>query len=175
MLPRVKTRAPFVVIAVAAFVILSVRIVYPRVGPPLIVNYTASEPRGVYWIERHASSDYRRGQTVVFPLPQNVHTMVYGRRWLNVGEPLIKGIGALEGDHVCIDDAQAHINEHLVGRVFPVDSLGRPMPAVRGCFTIAAGYFFPLSTLIEHSFDGRYIGPQPLNAILGELHPLWTF
>lgn len=172
---RVKTRAPLVVVGLAALVVLSVRIAYPHLGPPLLVNYTASEPRGLYWVERHAITAFRRGQVVAFPVPKAVRALVYGRHWLAAGQPLIKGIGALEGDRVCIEDEQALINQHVVGKVFHLDSLGRPLPALRGCFTVAQGYFFPLSTVIPNSFDGRYIGALPLTSIIGALHPIWTF
>lgn len=175
MFPRVKTYTPFYVIAVVALVILSIRIVYPRIGPALIRNDTASEPRGFYWLEQHSSSNYKRGQLVAFPVPATFRSLVYGRHWLREGTPLMKQIGALEGDLVCIDHVQARVNGRLIGKIFEVDSQGRPLPELRGCFPILPGYFLPISTYIDNSFDGRYMGPQPLTSVIGELHPIWTF
>ena len=172
---HIKTKTPFVVIGVVMFVVVAVRVIYPRVGPPLIINYTPSEPRGLYWIEPRLSTRYQRGQMVIFPVPMPFKKLVYGRQWLAEGLPLMKSIGALEGDEVCITDQRATINQRVMGNVWTVDSEGRAMPALRGCFTVPAGAFFPLSTSIEKSFDGRYIGFQPLTSIAGEVHPLWTF
>jgi type IV secretory pathway protease TraF len=76
---------------------------------------------------------------------------------------------------VCISDTQTIINGRIIGPVLSVDSAGRPLPRIRGCLRISPGYFLPLSTAVPNSFDGRYMGQQPLRAVLGEVHPLWIF
>lgn len=171
---KLQTKTPFYVIAVLALVVLMVRLLWPTFGPELIFNYTHSEPYGVYKLER-VNYQPRRGAMVAFPVPEQFRELVTERGWVNPGHPLMKGIGALEGDEVCVTDTELRINGKIIGPVFMVDSQGRAMPSVRGCMTIKAGEFFPLSTFTEKSFDGRYIGPQPLAVILGELEPVWTF
>ena len=82
---------------------------------------------------------------------------------------------ALAGDQVCIFDDHFEVNRRTLGPVYIVDSTGSPMPRIRGCFVIESGSFFPASTYNPRSFDGRYIGPQPLAAVKGEARALWTF
>jgi conjugative transfer signal peptidase TraF len=175
MPPHIKSRKPLIIIGVAASLVVAVRLVYPLIGPPLLFNTTDSEPHGVYWQEPVRNGAFRRGQLVVFPVPAPFRSLVYGRRWAPPGLPLIKGIGALEGDLVCINDSQATINGKFVGPVVSVDSAGQPLPRIRGCLTVSPGYFLPLSTHVPNSFDGRYMGQQPLSVIAGEVRPLWTF
>jgi conjugative transfer signal peptidase TraF len=172
---RLKTAAPVIVVAVAALCIITLRMAYARLGPPLLVNYTDSEPKGLYWLQSPPRGPYHRGQTVAFPVPEPFRDLVAERRWLAAGLPLMKGIAALEGDVVCTNAREASINGQSIGPIFVVDSAGRPLPEIRGCYTIAPGYFLPFSDVVPRSFDGRYLGPQPLSAILGEVHSVWIF
>jgi len=171
----VRTRRPFVVIGVAALLVLAIRTAFAALAPPLLINTTASEPVGVYWVRYRTSVEYTRGMRVVFPVPQEYQRLVAERGWLAPGAPLIKHIGAVAGDRVCIQSDRAVINGAVVGPVSTHDSEGRPLPRFRGCLTVPPGYFLPLSTYIPNSFDGRYIGIQPLSAIVGEVIPAWTF
>lgn len=172
---RLKTAAPVVVVAIAAACIVTLRTAYGHLGPPLLVNYTDSEPKGLYWLQLHSESPYRRGQIVAFPVPKPFRSLVAQGRWLAAGLPLMKGIAALEGDVVCTNERQASINGKWRGPIFNVDSAGQPLPEIRGCYTLAPGYFLPFSDAIKRSFDGRYLGPQPLSEILGEVHSVWVF
>ena len=109
-MPRLKSRKPLVLIAIAALVTAGIRLLYPLVGSPLVFNFTDSEPHGVYWKAPARDAAFRRGQLVVFPVPAAFRSLVYGRGWAAPGLPMMKGIGALEGDQVCISDFQATIN-----------------------------------------------------------------
>lgn len=172
---RLRTKTPFAIVAVLVLFILAVRVCVKTFLPPLIINYTHSEPYGLYSVIPHGLAEYRRGMLVLLPVPEGFTAMVYGRGWVNAGHPLMKGIGALAGDIVCVFADHAEINHRSIGPVFSRDSAGRELPRLRGCFVIQRGEFFPLSTYSDKSFDGRYIGPQPLASIVGELRPLWTF
>jgi len=130
---------------------------------------------GIYRLISQEQRDFRRSMTVVFPVPATYQTLVYGRGWLRPGVPLLKTIVALAGDRVCIFDEHFEVNGRTLGPVYAVDRTGSPMPRIRGCFEIPPGYFLPASTYHPRSFDGRYIGPQPLTALQGEARPLWTF
>lgn len=171
----VRTRRPFVVIGIAALLVLAIRTALSTWAPPLLINTTASEPLGVYWVKHRPSGEYARGMRVVFPVPEKYQALVAERGWLAPGIPLIKHIGAVEGDRVCIQSDRAVINDVVAGPVSTHDSEGRPLPQLRGCLTVPPGYFLPLSTYIPNSFDGRYMGIQPLSAIVGEVIPAWTF
>jgi conjugative transfer signal peptidase TraF len=164
-----------VVIGIAAACVAATRLAWAVWGPALLINTTASEPVGVYWVKHRVSAEYTRGMRVTFPVPRVYQGLVVERGWLAPGVQLIKHIGALAGDRVCIDAARAAINGAPVGPVLANDSAGRPLPQVRGCLTVPPGYFLPLSTTIPNSFDGRYMGVQPLSTIVGEVIPVWTF
>jgi conjugative transfer signal peptidase TraF len=173
--PVLRTWRPLWVIGSVVLVTVAVRFVWATTGTSLLINTTASEPVGIYQIKSLGYREYRRGLLVVFPVPAAYRDLVYGRRWLGPGWPLLKSIGALAGDQVCIGPNRIEINASVVGPVENRDSAGRLLPQVRGCFTIRLGEFLPLSTLSPRSFDGRYMGPQPLSSIVGEARPLWIF
>ena len=170
---RVSTVRPFVVMGIAALVIVAVRVAWQHAGLRLLINTTASEPYGVYRLR--PLEDLRRGQLVVLAVPRAYASLVVARGWLPAGWPLLKGIGALPGDAVCVTDEAVTVNGEPYGPVYAQDSEGRPMPRVRGCQTVADGSFWPLSRYTNKSFDGRYVGPQPQASIVGEAQPLWTF
>ncbi len=100
--------------------------------------------------------------------------LVAERRWLPAGVSLLKRVGAVAGDMVCVD-AVLQIRGELVGPILAEDAQGRPLPlARRGCFTIAPGFFFPVSRSTPLSFDGRYFGAVPVRDVIAEVVPLWT-
>jgi conjugative transfer signal peptidase TraF len=172
---RIYTRVPLYVLAGAALCIASVVLTWRYWGPDIIVNPTRSEPMGFYRILLHEVRDYRRGMAVVFPVPAAYRALVYGHEWLRQGVPLLKTIAALAGDHVCVDEAHFEVNGRPLGPVYSADSTGTALPKIRGCFVVPAAYFFPASTYSPRSFDGRYIGAQPLAVVVGEARALWTF
>ena len=174
-MPKLHTKTPIYIAIVALALIGIGRFAWPAFMPPMIFNYTHSEPYGFYVLKHHAANEYQRGMTVLFPVPKPFETLVFGRGWINRGTPLMKQIWGLAGDTVCITDAKATVNGRYIGPVSMNDSLGRPLPVLRGCFTIPEGYFFPAGNYIPNSFDGRYIGPVPLSDILDEARPKWTF
>ncbi len=171
----IRTCRPLLVIGVAALLVLAIRGAWAQLGPPLLINTTASQPVGVYWVKHRTSGEYTRGMRVAFPVPHAFQALVVERGWLAPGVPLIKHIGAVAGDRVCIQPGRAVINAADVGPVYTHDSEGRPLPLLRGCLTVPPGYFLPLSSYIPNSFDGRYMGVQPLSSIVGEVIPIWTF
>jgi conjugative transfer signal peptidase TraF len=172
---KVHTRVPIYVLLGAAFGVAVVAAIARAWGPRLVINATRSEPMGLYRLRPQEAGAYRRGMRVVFPVPPAFLEMVYGRGWLRPGVPLLKTIVALAGDEVCIREEHFEVNGRTLGPVYAVDSTGASMPRIRGCFAIPMGFFFPAGTYHPRSFDGRYIGPQPLSALRGEAQPLWTF
>ncbi len=161
--------------ALVATGVATVTLAWRALGVPMVINPTVSEPQGFYRIVSHAAADYRRGMVVVFPVPMPFRSLVYGRGWLKTDVPLMKNIGAVAGDEVCVRDDHFEVNGKTQGPVATVDRTGAELPRLRGCFRIAEGYFFPISRYHERSFDGRYMGAQPLAVITGEARPLWTF
>lgn len=144
-----------------------------RWGPRIGFNYTESEPIGFYLLKPFTRPV--RGERVVLPVPARVRDLVYGRRWLQKGDPLIKAIGALPGERYCVTNRALYIDGHRRGPVFTVDDQGLPLPKLRGCFTVPRGQFLPLGTHSPKSFDGRYFGTVPLTLVRYRAVPLWTF
>ena len=167
-----RARLAWTVIGGATAFVLALRLLWPLFGVPLLINTTASEPRGVYRVAQRPA--YTRGMLVVLPVPASVASLVTDRGWLPRGVPLIKGVGAVAGDRVCVTEEAVTVNGNIVGPVYARDSDGRPLPVIRGCVRVLAGAFWPLSAYAMKSFDGRYMGAQPLSAIVGEAVPVWT-
>lgn len=169
------TRVPFYVLAVAAAGIFAVSQTWHRWGPRIVINSTPSEPTGFYRVEPRRAEQIHPGMYVVFPVPVAFRALVYGHRWIRPGVPFLKTVVAVAGDRVCVDEDSFAVNGRPLGPVYDSDGRGTVLPRLRGCFVVPAGYFFPASTYNPRSFDGRYMGPQPVSAIEGEAKPLWTF
>ena len=138
------------------------------------INLSPSMPYGLYKIS--ASASLKRGDIIIFMPPDYLKSIIYKRRWLPDGWPLMKQIGALPGDTYCINkDRQFLINGRFVGPVYKVDSQGLPLPQIDGCRTVAPDTFLPVATHILKSFDGRYFGAIPLNIIKGKAVPVYSF
>jgi conjugative transfer signal peptidase TraF len=160
-------------VVVAALIVLIVRSAAEATGTRLVLNITQSEPLGLYLATKADLPAVRSGMLVLFQVPPAYRSLVIRRGWLTDAVPLIKEISALEGDQFCVNDKEITVNGRPFGPKFQVDSTGEPMPEIRGCFCIQKGEFLPLSHA-ERSFDGRYIGPQPLSMITAILIPIWT-
>lgn len=140
--------------------------------PFLIWNATASTPTGLYRVV--PASALRVGDLVVSPAPPALAGLFAERGYLPRGVPLLKHIAALEGDHVCAEQGIVAINGNIVADTLLVDGRGRPLPAWRGCRTLAPGEVFLLNAEIRASLDGRYFGPVPLASIRGRAVPIWA-
>jgi conjugative transfer signal peptidase TraF len=173
--PTLQTAVPFVVMGLAAALVPLTALAWRSYGPTLLINETPSEPVGFYHLVAHQPQDYRRGMYVVFPVPEDLRALVYGRRWMRDGIPFLKELIGLEGDHVCIFADRLEVNARTVGPVFAVDRTGAPLPQHPGCFRVPEGGFFAASQYLDKSFDGRYFGALPLGILAGEARPLWTF
>jgi conjugative transfer signal peptidase TraF len=146
----------------------------PLSGHELVFNDSPSVPRGFYWIALGAHLA-QRGEYVVFAPPADAAVLIYSRGWLPKSMPLLKQVGALEGDGYCIESGRFRVNGIDLGSVFVTDANGLPMPRIVGCRRIGRDEFLPVSTYSERSFDGRYIGAVPIANIIGTGRPLLTF
>jgi conjugative transfer signal peptidase TraF len=161
-------------VVIAALIVLIVRGGAETAGIRFVLNTTHSEPIGLYLATQADPPVIRRGMLVLFRVPLAYQSLVIQRGWLTNGVRLMKEIVALEGDRFCVNSDAISVNGRRFGPVFSIDSTGQPMPAIRGCYQIARGEFLPLSQA-ERSFDGRYIGPQPVSMISAVLIPIWTW
>lgn len=143
-------------------------------GHELVVNTSPSMPRGLYWIAL-GPEPARRGEIVVFMPPDAVGAMIYDRGWLANGVPLLKPIGGLAGDTYCVTKGRFVVNGVDAGPVFSLDAQGQPLPQIAGCRRVGRNEFLPVSSHLDRSFDGRYMGAVPMRHVLGTGHALLTF
>jgi conjugative transfer signal peptidase TraF len=140
--------------------------------PLFYINCTSSQPRGIY-CKVLFQSNFKPGDLVLVQIPRYISQR--NSNWLRNDILLLKQIGAVAGDEIKITDQCIFINDQIVGPISDKDSLGRPLPKIRGNFTIKPGHFLPISTHIPNSFDGRYFGQIPLKSIKGKVIPIFLF
>ena len=136
--------------------------------PVIIYNTTDSLPHGFYVV---VPREYRYGDLVVFRVPDDVRSLVRERQWLPDDGFLMKRVAALPGDRVCTAGGRFVIDESDYGLVLDKDSMGRPMPRFDFCGILEEGVVVALAGSGK-SFDSRYYGPLPLDAIIGVAFPV---
>ncbi|MCX7070112.1 MAG: S26 family signal peptidase [Gammaproteobacteria bacterium] len=110
---------------------------------------------------------------VLVPLPVTATTLAVQRGYLPARVPLLKRVGAVAPQHVCIVAGQVRIDGVPVATALPTDRLGRALPSLPLCRRLEPGELFLLSVTNPASFDSRYFGPVSTSAVIGVAHPLW--
>ena len=144
---------------------------FGRPAPLLIYNASASAPIGLYRVL--PADPIRRGDLVLAHTPPSALGLAAERGYLPESVPLVKRVAAMVGDAVCARDHTISIDGRRVADQLAADAEGRPLPAWAGCRTLGPDEIFLLMADVPDSFDGRYFGPVPTNAIIGKLVPLW--
>ena len=142
----------------------------------LRINLTPSEPLGLWRIAAVNRPVARDDLVFVCPPSTPVFAAAFDRGYLRRGlcaggfAPLIKTVAALPGQrvetgaNVVIDGVPL---AHSSIRVS--DGAGRPLRPFAGGI-VPAGFIFLFSPY-ETSYDSRYFGPVPANAVLGLARP----
>ncbi|MBH1660461.1 S26 family signal peptidase [Stenotrophomonas maltophilia] len=147
--------------------------------PRLIYNPSDSVAVGWYRIDpfdpRTASlpRPLSVDRIVLVPLPPTAAALAAQRGYLPVRVPLLKRVGAVAPQHVCVFDALVWIDGVPVAAVRPADRLGRPLPSWPQCRQLRPGELFLLSVTNPASFDSRYFGPVSASAVIGVARPIW--
>ena len=143
--------------------------------PRLIYNPSDSVAIGWYRVDPPPDQldGLEVGNIVLTTLPSNAATLAAQRGYLPVRVPLLKRVGAVAPQHVCIVDGQVRIDGVPVAAVLPADRLGRPLPSWLPCRWLADGELFLLSVTSPASFDSRYFGPVSASTVIGVAHPIW--
>ncbi|MFT3819576.1 MAG: S26 family signal peptidase [Rubrivivax sp.] len=142
-----------------------------------VYNPSDSVPRGWYRVEHQpASSDgLHVGDIVLARLPAQAAALAAQRGYLPERIPLLKRIGAMAPQRVCVAQRTVYVDDVPVALARDADGLGRSLPLWSHCRALRAGELFLLSTTNPASFDSRYFGPVDAAAVLGRAQPMWTW
>jgi len=143
--------------------------------PRLVYNPSDSVPVGWYRIAQfqRRPGSLPVGSIVLTRLPADAAALAAQRGYLPAHVPLLKRVGAVAPQHVCIAQGQVRIDGVPVAAVLPADRLGRPLSFWLPCRPLAEGELFLLSATSPASFDSRYFGPVSTSAVIGVARPVW--
>ena len=178
--PRLRVRARLVLAGLSACGLAALAwasFVHPL--PRLTYNPSDSVEVGWYRIDPldHRTSSPPRplsvGSIVLVPLPAEAAALAAQRGYLPTRIPLLKRVGAVAPQEVCIADGKVHIDGVPSAAVLSADRWGRPLPSWQQCRRLEPGELFLLSVTNSASFDSRYFGPVSTSAVIGVAHPVW--
>lgn len=178
--PRSRLRAHIVLAGFAAVGLAALAwAAFVQPLPRLIYNTSDSVPVGWYRVQPldHRVASLPRplsvGSIVLTWLPADAAALAAQRGYLPSHIPLLKRVGAVAPQHVCIVAGQVRIDGVPVAAVLPADRLGRPLPSWPHCRPLTEDELFLLSVTNPASFDSRYFGPVSASALIGVAHPVW--
>ena len=178
--PRLRVRARLVLAGLSACGLAALAwasFVHPL--PRLTYNPSDSVEVGWYRIDPldHRTSSPPRplsvGSIVLVPLPAEAAALAAQRGYLPTRIPLLKRVGAVAPQEVCIADGKVHIDGVPSAAVLSADRWGRPLPSWQQCHRLRHGELFLLSVTNPASFDSRYFGPVRAPAVIGVARPVW--
>ena len=147
--------------------------------PRLTYNPSDSVAVGWYRVDPlgHRTSSLPRplsvGSIVLVPLPAEAAALAAQRGYLPTRIPLLKRVGAVAPQEVCIADGKVRIDGVPSAAVLSADRWGRPLPSWPQCRRLRPGELFLLSATNPASFDSRYFGPVSAAAVIGVARPVW--
>lgn len=145
---------------------------FVRPTPRLIYNASDSVPVG--WYRIGPAQTLHVGGIVLARLPAAPAALAAMRGYLPLRIPLLKRIGAMAPQVVCVHNDIVRIDSISVATTLSVDGSGRRLMAWPQCRRLRAGELFLLSTTNPASFDSRYFGPVNTSSVIGQAQPLWT-
>ena len=178
--PRLRVRARLVLAGLSACGLAALAwasFVHPL--PRLTYNPSDSVAVGWYRVDPldHRTSSLPRplsvGSIVLVPLPAEAAALAAQRGYLPTRIPLLKRVGAVAPQEVCIADGSVRIDGVPSAAVLPADRWGRPLPSWPQCRRLRPGELFLLSVTNPASFDSRYFGPVSAAAVIGVARPVW--
>lgn len=142
----------------------------------IVYNPSDSVPRGWYRVRPIADTrSLHVGSIVLAQLPNDAAALAVQRGYLPAGIPILKRIGAMAPQSVCIRRHIVRIDGEGAATARGYDGQRRPLQAWTQCRCLQANELFLLSDTNPASFDSRYFGPIFASAVLGVAWPLWTW
>ena len=146
-------------------------------------NGSSSVPIGLYRV-RYGRPEV--GELIAFCLPKEVALYAKARGYIGFGfscpgwtQPLLKPVVAVAGDAITIAPSAVTVRGFALSntQVFETDSQGRPheISMEYGSYRVPSDMVFVLSAFHERSWDSRYFGFVPTNAVRSTMEPLWTW
>ena len=143
----------------------------------LRLNLTPSLPLGVYLL---TGGPIENGTLVAVCLPEAAGREGLRRGYLRPGSclggfsPVLKRVGAGPGETVTVTAAGVFVGGVPLQEEAPeTDRWGRLLtPLPPGTYTLSSGEAW-LYTPARQSWDSRYFGPVPRQAVLGTVKPWW--
>jgi conjugative transfer signal peptidase TraF len=140
--------------------------------PYYIWNASMSVPIGLYRLQPIGRLNVT--ELVAIRPPEPLETFLDLNGYLPVGVPMLKRILALPGQTVCRIGLTISVDGIEMGQARERDGRRRPLPIWHGCRVLSGDEIFVMNWQSEDSFDGRYFGPIPASAIIGQALPVWT-
>lgn len=159
----------FTVLGIAALAWLSKHTFVARI----VYNPSDSVPPG--WYRIGPPESLHVGSIVLDRLPTDAAALAARRGYLPEHIPLLKRIGAMSPQQVCIEKRIVRIDGLPVAGVHAIDGHGRQLSAWQQCRRLHDGELFLLSATNPASFDSRYFGPIAISAVIGSAQSLWTW
>ena len=149
---------------------------WPSVHTPITrIVYNPSDSVPLGWYRIGPPDSLHVGSIVLARLPADAAALAAQRGYLPEHIPLLKRIGAMSPQQVCIENYIVRIDGVAVVDVRAADGRGRPLSAWQQCRRLRDGELFLLSATNPASFDSRYFGPIAVSAVIGSAQPLWTW
>lgn len=178
--PRSRLRARIVLAGLSAWGFAA--LAWASFASPLpLLTYNPSDSVAVGWY-RIDSLDHRAGSLprplsvdsiVLVPLPAEAAALASQRGYLPTRVPLLKRIGAVAPQEVCIVGGIVRIDGVPSAAVLRADRLGRRLSSWPQCRRLEPGELFLLSVTNPASFDSRYFGPVAASTVIGVARPVW--
>ena len=141
------------------------------VQPSVHIVYNPSDSVPVGWYRIEPAHTLHVGSVMLTTLPADAAALAAQRGYLPSQVPLLKRVGAVAPQHVCILNGIVRIDGVPVAAVLRADRWGRPLPFWPQCRPLAEDELFLLSITNPASFDSRYFGPVNA-AVLGVARPI---
>lgn len=139
-------------------------------APRVVWNATASAPQGLYGLRE--TGPLRVGQRVAVAPPAALAAWLDQRGAAPRGVLLVKTVAALAPSTICRAGRRVTVDGAWAATAQRRDRQGRLLPVWTGCRRLSADQVFLLNDAAG-SLDGRYLGPLPVGAVVGQVTPIW--